>query len=261
MTTISPAARWSTPCLRIGHGGASGHAPANTLESIRIGLELGVDMIEFDVRACRDGLVLLHNDDLAAYGLPGELASEHTLADLRALPPGKAGPIATLTEALDLTHGRAQLNIDLKAIGYEPTVLDEVAARGMQADVLYSTHYPSSLLLIRSLQPAARTGLSYPEDKSGASDKPYLKPAVDTVLALMRWALPWRVARMMSAAQANAVMLFHRVLSRRVVDVVHRAGGQVFAWTVDDPDRLRQVHAMRVDGIACNHPERFAGLW
>ncbi|HNT06584.1 MAG TPA: glycerophosphodiester phosphodiesterase [Anaerolineae bacterium] len=259
MTTLSPTA-WNRPWLRIGHGGAAGHAPANTLDSLRIGLELGVDMIEFDVRACRDALVLLHDDNLADHGRPGELASRLTLDELRALPPGKAGPVASLTEALDLVRGRALLNIDLKAVGYEPAVLQAMASRGLSGDVLYSTHYPSSLRLIRSLAPDSRTGLSFPEDKSGASNKPYLKPVVTAVLAWLRWTLPWRVLAMISDAQASAVMLYHPLLSRRVVDVVHQAGHQVFTWTIDDSPRLRVVHALGVDGIASNYPERFAGL-
>lgn len=259
MPTLSPTA-WSTPFLRIGHGGATGHAPANTLRSLEVALELGVDMVEFDVRTCRDALVLLHDDDLADHGRPGELASQLTLDELRALPPGKAGPIASLAEALDLVRGRALLNIDLKAVGYEPAVLQAVASRGLSRVVLYSTHYPSSLRLIRSLAPDSRTGLSYPEDRSGASGKPYLKPVVTAVLAWLRWTLPWCVLAMISDAQASAVMLYHPLLSRRVVEVVHQAGHQVFTWTIDDPPRLRVVRALGVDGIASNYPERFADL-
>jgi glycerophosphoryl diester phosphodiesterase len=58
---------WSRRCLRIGHAGAAAHAPPNTLKSLALALDLGVDMVEFDVRACRDALVLLHDDDLSHF--------------------------------------------------------------------------------------------------------------------------------------------------------------------------------------------------
>jgi len=59
-----PGGAWGKTFLRIGHGGAAGHAPANTLRSLGLALQMGVDMVEFDVRPCRDALVLLHDDKL-----------------------------------------------------------------------------------------------------------------------------------------------------------------------------------------------------
>src|SRR5438105_9339367 len=82
-------------CQRIGHGGASALAPANTLASFDAALEVGVDMIEFDVRACR-----------------GELVLAHTLLDAR-LPRR-----VRLADALDHLSSRRfegiDLNVDLK---------------------------------------------------------------------------------------------------------------------------------------------------
>jgi glycerophosphoryl diester phosphodiesterase len=45
-----PAGIWQKDFYRIGHSGASGYAQANTLESLSLALEMGVDMVEFDVR-------------------------------------------------------------------------------------------------------------------------------------------------------------------------------------------------------------------
>src|SRR5947209_13361495 len=47
-------------CQRIGHGGASALAPANTIASFDAAREVGVDMVEFDVRAWDGELVLAH---------------------------------------------------------------------------------------------------------------------------------------------------------------------------------------------------------
>jgi len=258
--TTPPAEAWNRPFLRIGHGGAAGHAPANTLRSLSLALELGVDMVEFDVRPCRDALVLLHDDDdLAPFGAAG-LASQSTLAELRRLPTGPDRQIATLDEALDLLRGRALINVDLKATGYEDAVVERVRARGMAGDTLYSSPYPASLRRVRQADPQARTGLSYPEDRGNASQKPYLQPAVHAVLALMRLTLPHRILRLMAGAQANAVMLHQQVVSKAAVKAVHLAGGKVFTWTVDTPQRLRQLRDLGVDGIASNYPQLFAEL-
>ena len=255
--TALPAEAWNRSFLRIGHGGAAAHARANSLRSLAQALEMGVDMVEFDVRPCRDALVLLHDDSLARFGAVG-LASASSLAELGKLPTARGEPIATLAEALDLLRGRALINVDLKATGYEDAVVEQVRCRGMGGDALYSSVYPASLRRVREVEPEARTGLSYPQDRANASGKPHLKPVVNVAVALMRLALPYRVLRMMASARSDAVMLYHGVVSAAVVRTVQRSGGKVFVWTVDTAQRLRQIRALGVNGIASNHPELFA---
>jgi len=52
-------------------------------------------------------------------------------------------------------------------------------------------------------------------------------------------------------------MLYHRVVSRRAMERVQRAGGKVFVWTVDEPGRIRALQALGVNGVASNYPELF----
>ena len=47
--------------LRIGHRGAAALAPENTIESLRLALELGCDLVEFDVHDLDGTLVLVHD--------------------------------------------------------------------------------------------------------------------------------------------------------------------------------------------------------
>src|SRR5947209_12475429 len=92
-------------CQRIGHGGASALAPANTLASFDAALEVGVDMVEFDVRAYRGALILAHT--ILHTRLPRPLRLEDALAHL-ATPR---------FEEIDL-------NVDLKRRGCEAALLD-----------------------------------------------------------------------------------------------------------------------------------------
>ena len=250
---------WNKPFLRIGHGGAAGHARANSLRSLTLALEMGVDVVEFDVRPCRDTLVLLHDDKLTQFGVQ-KLPGDSTLTELRALDTGLDGPIPTFAEALDLVKGRALLNVDVKGAGYEDAILERVRAKGMLGDILFSSLIPASLLRLRQLEPGAMTGLSYPEDRGNASGNPYLKPVVNVVVALMRLTLPYRILGMMTNARSNAVMLFHKVVSRPSVQTVQRAGGKVFTWTVDEPAQMRRLQRLGVNGVTSNHPELFDQL-
>ncbi len=253
------AGEWEKGCLRIGHGGASAHAPANTLRSLELALEMGVDVVEFDVRPCRDGLVLVHDEVVTGRNGMPRLVAQCAVADLRTAEPETAG-LPILYEALDLLKGRALLNLDLKAAGCEEAALDALRDRGMLQDTLISSLLPGSLRRIRTLEPAALTGYSYPDDRRGASKQRYLKPVVNLAVAVMRRGLPHRLPDMIARAQANAVMLNYRVLSPAAVRAVHALGGKVFVWTVDDLALVERVRAMGVDGITSNYPERLASL-
>ena len=248
---------WDKPFLRIGHGGAAAHARGNSLRSLAPALEMGMDVVEFDVRPCRDALVLLHDDSLAEFGVQSPLSTS-TLAELRCLDTGPDGPIATFAEALDLLKGRALINVDVKGAGYETPVVEMVRARGLGGDVIYSSLIPTSLQRIRQLDAQARTGLSYPEDRNNLSGKPYLQPVVAALIVALRLTLPWRILSMMANARADAVMLYHQLVSRATVQTVQRAQGKVYTWTVDEPARVARLKCLGVDGITSNYPELLA---
>src|ERR1700685_1914271 len=128
-------------CERIGHGGASALAPGNTLESFDAALEVGVDMVEFDVRACR-----------------GELVLAHTLLDAR------RGRGVQLREALaHLASDRFDgvgLNVDIKQTRCEYALLSALRDYDLLDRALLSSQIPSVLDTLRELEPQARIGIS-----------------------------------------------------------------------------------------------------
>ena len=91
--------------LIIGHRGASGLAPENTLESLRAGLAAGADMLEFDVRLTADNVPVLSHDAR----LHGQTVSRTTLANLQ-----KAGAVTLLQDVLEEFFGKIMLNLEYK---------------------------------------------------------------------------------------------------------------------------------------------------
>src|SRR5690606_34213867 len=100
---------------KIGHRGAKGHLAENTLESIYLALEMGVDAIELDVHRCQTGeLVVIHDFTLdRTTNGQGEVA-KHSLQDLKSLMVEEKYKIPLLTEVLDLIEGKCRINIELK---------------------------------------------------------------------------------------------------------------------------------------------------
>src|SRR5579859_1474635 len=85
----------------VGHRGAMGYCPENTLASFERGLELGADWIELDVHLSRDGeLIVIHDESLERTTNGHGLVRDHTLAELQALDAGDGQRIPTLDEVL-----------------------------------------------------------------------------------------------------------------------------------------------------------------
>jgi glycerophosphoryl diester phosphodiesterase len=96
----------------IGHRGAAGHAPENTLLSIDTALRLGVHAIEIDVQRHPSGeLLILHDLTLDRTTSGRGLMATQSLDALRQLDAGQGQQIPTLGEVLDLIEGRVTLNL------------------------------------------------------------------------------------------------------------------------------------------------------
>jgi glycerophosphoryl diester phosphodiesterase len=219
--------------LRIGHRGAAALAPENTIAALALALELGCDLVEFDVLEVDATLVLAHS--------PAEVPGE----------------VATLDEALAFLAGtEAGVQVDLKTSGAEAEVVEALGRHGLVERAVVSTFRPASLHAFAALEPDLCRGLTYPEDRFGVSR---LTPVVRPGLAAMRTLLAGRIRRMLAAAGANAAMLHWQVISRAVVERCHAVGAPVFAWTVQGADEVRRLDELGVDGLIVDDPRIFQG--
>ena len=246
--------------LRVGHRGAAALAPENTLRSLERALELGVDLVEFDVLDLRDGaLVLAHSDDLheVSHGAARGRVRTRTLEELRRVTP----ELATLDEALAFLAARAPrvgLQIDLKWVGYEQEAVEALRRHGTLERTVVSSFSADSLRAVGGFAPELALGLSYPWDQRGLSRRRAAAPLVRGAAAALRRTLPLRIGAWLERAGASAAMLHHSVVSRATVERCHTRGAAVFAWTVDDPRVLRALVAAGVDGVITNDPRIFA---
>jgi glycerophosphoryl diester phosphodiesterase len=224
---------------RVGHKGADLVAPGNTVASFEAALEHGVDMIEFDVLRLRDGrLVLAHDYDDADERTP-----------------------LTLQEGLDNFAGEAyadvELDVDMKLPGYEREVVEGLQERGLGERALISSHYLESLDLVAELAPGMRRGISVPRVRRDYTKTPLALFAYG-VARYMRARLPGKVRGLLRAGRIDAVMAHYLLVSRRLVDVVHAEGGEVYVWTVDDAARIERLRALGVHAVITNDPRLFA---
>jgi glycerophosphoryl diester phosphodiesterase len=233
---------------RVGHKGADLLAPGNTLASFDAALAAGVDMIEFDVLPDRgpDG-----RPDTAR----GRLLLAHDYSDFAGEPPLGLGD--GLAHLAGQRFAQVELDVDLKLPGYELRVVDALRSHGLVERTLVSSTYPESLARIRAYEPRLRLGLSLPRAQRDYTAHPVMKLPAYAILRLMRQTLPARAASELAARRCDAVMAYWRLVTPRLVAAVRRGGGELYAWTVDDPATIARLSAIGVTGVITNDPRLF----
>jgi glycerophosphoryl diester phosphodiesterase len=227
---------------RVGHKGADHIAPGNTGASFDAAIAAGVDMIEFDV-------LPEHPDGT------GELYLAH---DYRALRGGEPLTLEQgLTHLAGETFGEVELDVDMKLPGYELRVLEALRRHGLADRALVSSMYPRSLAVVRAHDSSLRLGWSVPRIKRDyTTDLLTRVPALAIGIGFRSW-LPYGAARAIRAGRCDALMSHWRLVTPRLVRAIHRAGGELFVWTVDDAERIAWLEDIGVDGVITNDPRLF----
>lgn len=218
--------------LRIGHRGAAGHAPENTLFSIQKAIDLGCDLVEVDVRCTCDGqLVLLHDErvDRTTNGT-GEIAAM-SLAELRTLDAGGGQRIPTLESALRMATGRVGLILELKASGIGEQVCELVRKTGFTGPVIYASFLHKEVLRLREAAPTAAT------------------------MALFK-KLPQDPVASAVHARATHAGLRWDTATKPTIKAFHGEDLHVFVYTVNKPKDIQRVLVLGVDGIVSDYPDR-----
>jgi glycerophosphoryl diester phosphodiesterase len=231
----------------IGHRGAAGCAPENTLASLRRAKELGCRWVEFDVRLTADGHpVLLHDDRLDRTTDGRGRVSALSLAAVRLrqaggwFDPAFAGErVPTLEEALMLLSELGLgANIELKA-----ELGREVATGTIVADLVARTWRSTpSELLISSFRPGALG--------AAAARAPEISRGILFHVVPKDWR---SVAHRLGCATINAA---HRHLHPELVSEIRRAGYPLLAYTVNDAARARALFDWGVTSVFSDVPQR-----
>lgn len=230
--------------MRIGHRGAAGTAPENTLASVRRALEIGVDAVEFDVHRTRDGeLVVIHDPTLDRTTTGTGWVRDHTAAAIRQLDAGAwkgaahAGErVPTLAEWVAAVPAPMPLFLELKIgsfmyPGIEADLSRFIRAHGLAGRIQISSFDHEALGRLRELLPEVPTGILYdarPLDAIG-------------------------LARDCGATALHPMWLY---VTPADVAAAHAAGLQVNVWTPNNPHALAYCQGLGVDGIITDYPER-----
>jgi glycerophosphoryl diester phosphodiesterase len=214
-----------------GHRGAAKLAPENTLKSIQLAMDLGVDQVEIDVHLSRDNqLVVIHDDTVDRTTNGTGFVRQLLCTELRTLDAGDGEKIPTLQEVIDLISGRVRLQIELKGLGTTEPVVALLSEYGKPDQFLLTSFRHAMVQHAKTLYPALET-------------------------AVLLASLPVNLPRVIADATADGVSLHFRYLTAEVVQQVHQAGYKVRAWNPDTLEEMKLIIAMSPDAIGSDRPD------
>ena len=236
------------PPLIIAHRGDSAHVPENTLASFAAALEVGADLVEFDVQLTKDRQVVVIHDATVDRTTTGKgRVRDLTLAEIRAFSAGypsrfgeahRGERVPTLAKTLGLLKDRARVMVEIKpdAVtddaegGIEARAIGEVRKAGMEKDAALLSFSRRALLRCRKMAPEIARGHLFQKAEPGE------------VLAGAR------------EVASELVMPEKRMLTDELRDRGREAGLKLATWVVDDPEELRRLARFDLYGVASNRP-------
>jgi glycerophosphoryl diester phosphodiesterase len=145
----------------VAHRGASALAPENTLEAFELAITLGVGIIELDVLATADGVLVVHHD----FSREGITIADISYAELVNKPAFRSVP--TLEAVLMLVADRAKLYVEIKEPGYEREVVDTVLKYINIDDFSIISFQDEAIAAVKQYRPDITCGLLLVERLNG----------------------------------------------------------------------------------------------
>ena len=229
--------------LVIGHRGASGHAPENTMAAFKKAVALGATFIETDLHLSRDAHFVAIHDATVNRTTNGQGAvHDMTLAELRRLDAGSwfgsefgGERIPMLEELLEFSKKNdVVFYMELKPDGTwggEHALVGALRESGEIPRTVVICFDPGIVLNLRKIEPTLMTGLLY----DGQIEKPIDK-----------------------AVEIGARQLVVRgdLVTPAMISEVQKKDLQIVCWTVNHPAHMRMLMAAGVDGIMSDYPDR-----
>lgn len=238
----APLPRLKHSIAVIGHRGGRALAPENTLAAFRNTIKLGADFVEIDVRATKDGQLVIMHDSTVDRTTNGKGAVRDLEFDaIRALDAGSkfsaeyaSEKVPTFDEVLGLCKGKINIYVDHKEA---PTrqVFDAISKHGMEKSVIIYN------------------GVGELKEWKKLAPRLPIMPSLPN-----RYRKVGGVAEFMLDLPAEALDGNLREWTKELIDQAHAAGAKVYVDNLgenDNPEGFRKAITMGADGIQTDHPD------
>lgn len=249
----------------IAHRGLSSMAPDNSIEAIRLACaKKYCDGVEFDIQETSDHhLIVRHNRSIVIEGKRAWI-KDVPFAKLRLYESKSSVP--QFEDLLEILKGNNKLiDIEIKTPGVAKKIINICRENKIYDRVIFSSLYFDIHKEIESIDKNAARILGYPKDRGkDLAQQKYLLPVVNLVIKYMRLRLKTKIKVMMKQSNTNLISLYHKVISKEVVDRIHKNNGLCIGVTISlhgDMDAKESEKVMMqmledgVDAIKTDYPQ------
>jgi glycerophosphoryl diester phosphodiesterase len=213
----------------IAHRGAKLDYPENTISAFKRALEVGVDAIEMDVLASKDGYLIARHDDLIQTDGRWQYVSDLKLEELQRINLGNGERIPALSQVFSQFQGRCQIILDLKSFGLAKLVA-------------------SFLKNLKSVDGIHVTSFLHRE----IADMARFLPEADRSITLA--CIPISYRQLFYDTNTEQVSLFRGYLNEQIVKELHAGGIRVRAYTVNMLEEAKKFSEWGLEGIFTDDP-------
>ena len=249
--------------LVIAHRGGRSLGPENTIYTFQRAVDMGVDVLEMDVRMTHDQqLVVIHDATVDRTSDGSGPVADYHLVGLRALDAGyrwspdngRSFPlrasgirIPALSEVFE-AFPRMRMNIELK--DHHPNGLASLCKLIQQYDM---TSYAMVACFDADVLEKFRGQCPQVATSAGAAE-------VTTFYFLQQMRLQAIYSPAALALQVPVEYDAIRIVTKEFIDAAHQRNLQVHVWTVNDAADMRTLMGLGVDGIMTDHPQRLMAI-
>ncbi|MBC5836899.1 glycerophosphodiester phosphodiesterase [Flavobacterium muglaense] len=223
--------------FKIGHRGAKGHEPENTIIGFQKAIDLHVDRIELDVHLSSDNELMVIHDETIDRTTDGQgLVTSFSLPELKRFKIEKIHNIPTLTEVLNLIDQKCDINIELKSFESADYVVTLIEKYVNEKNWKYDRFVVSSFDW-NVLQQVAFLNADIPIGVLTETD-------LDLALAFAKF------------IRAKSIHPYFHLLTKENTAQLQQKGFQVFPWTINEIEDIKRIKTYQVDGIISDFPDR-----
>ena len=218
----------------IGHRGAAGLAPENTLKGFKLAERLGAHAVELDVQLVEHRLAVFHDATLERTTNGTGRLEGKSWREIQALDAGEGQSVPELVDVLAVLDARTGINIELKGKGTGLALAQFLKRQPCPHPLLVSSFHQSELAAFRAANTQANIGLLVAKRDASTSRQ---------------------------AAQLNvwSVHLHDRLATPDHIANLLAHGFQVLVYTVNSQARAAELRSMGARGVFTDFPDRVSG--
>lgn len=218
----------------ISHRGSRGYEPENTLISLKKGIALGCDFVEFDVRLTKDNeIILMHDSNLKRTTGINLKVKSATLNDL------KKTDVPTLEEVFKQFKGKTKFIVEIKELKATKKTIEIIKKHKVESDCIIISFKPKVLIESKKLFPELKTSYIW-DITSRFRHNSYAKNK-------------FKFAKEIGC---ESIYPSSMNITKRFMQKARKYGLKVYTYLGNDPKKIKKLIKLGVDMIESDYPDR-----